>query len=217
MKKPLSLIGLCCLSLFFGCDDSGTRFTYDPAREMTDMYGYIIEYLPEIQDVDDPYEKLVMLRDLVYQNTKREAWGVALPLEADVFRDCMEGERGTACQGMSFLFAGCLQVFGYDFRLVGLWSGEFTDEGIEYSHSVAEVLIDGEWEVHDAYFNSHFEGPGGDHLNAQGIKEICEAGLEFYTDTDGFVLRPGDSIDDMDHHYCFYLNEITYEWGAVFF
>lgn len=207
-------IWLFLLLIIIGCGGgSSDGVFYDRETEMASMRNLVAQYRPDILEMEG-YAQITAFRDHIHWVTLIRADPLYLPFYANVYKETVQGERGHSCQGMTINVCAFLQTYGYRFRMVELWTLDSTPTGVPITHSVFEVWIDDQWEMHDTTYNLVFEY-SGEILDTEGIQGLLREGempVPFHQGCEG---RPG--YDEIPEMYADYFNEIRYSFTEVFF
>jgi hypothetical protein len=207
--------------LLTSCSTDTPSLAYDPELEMAKTRALMAEYRPDILEEPDSYMKILLFRDHIHWVNQVRAEPLSLPFLAQYYQETVEGARGNLCQGMSIHLAAFLQAYGYTWRHLELWAGYKRPSGVDVTHSVLEVWVEGRWELHDTTYNCVFRVEDSPPLNAAEIQEAIENGLEIVPDLQGFEAKEAyrfyaESEFGSLPEYEEYFNEIRYTFEEVF-
>ena len=136
------------------CSGGNSASDLDKSEDELDELRYLVnKYCPEAVDEQDSYKKILIFRDHIHWVNDVRNYGATVPFKAKYYEQTIRGIKGNFCKGVSILLAAFLEAYGYTWQHVELWSNNYNEDGVPITHSVLNIWINGNWELHDTTYN----------------------------------------------------------------
>ena len=196
-----TVIVVCCYAAT-GTVDMGPG-TYQESVKVRELIEKKIEGI----ETQTTYDKIITLRNYVYQHVKVGNKG---SFKADYahIEGALSGRVDLLCGGISAVYMSLVELYEIPVRYVQLLSkGCITKKESCETHVATEVYYNNKWIIEDPTFNAEFVNEH-ELLGFRELKEISDLGFPIDSRTNGFPMIKGRSIEEYYTPYKGFLYDI---------